>query len=101
MLQCSGQSYGSSVSQTIASEAAIEYEDMNTLQLDSHFHIKQSPCFCCYGNDNSSPPEETMIHGMAFIGNDTFHSTIMWQSQVEIEHYSVAYFDSVTVFTAL
>ena len=25
----------------------------------------------------------------------------MWQSWVEIEHYSVAYFDHVTVFKAL
>ena len=25
----------------------------------------------------------------------------MWQSQVEIEHYSVVYFDHVTVFEAL
>jgi len=25
----------------------------------------------------------------------------MWQSQVEIEHYSVAYFDHITAFEAL
>ena len=25
----------------------------------------------------------------------------MWQSQVEIEHHSVAYFDHITVFEAL
>ena len=25
----------------------------------------------------------------------------MWQSRVEIEHYSIAYFDRVTVFEAL
>ena len=25
----------------------------------------------------------------------------MWQSQVEIEHYSVAYFDRIAVFEAL
>ena len=25
----------------------------------------------------------------------------MWQSQVEIEHYSVAYFDRITVFEGL
>ena len=25
----------------------------------------------------------------------------MWQSQVEIEHYSVAYFDHITAFKAL
>ena len=45
-------------------------------ELDSQFHIKQIPGFCCYGNDNSSLPEETMILVWASIGNDTFHSTI-------------------------
>jgi len=25
----------------------------------------------------------------------------MWQSQVEIKHYSIAYFDRITVFEAL
>ena len=49
---------------------------MNTLELDSQFHNEQIPCFCCYGNDNSSPPEETMILVWASIGNHTFHSTI-------------------------
>ena len=29
------------------------------------------------------------------------HSGYMWQSRVEIEHYSVAYFDRVTGFKAL
>ena len=51
MLQCSGQSCGSSGSQTIVSEAAVEYNQTDTLELDPH---KQIPCFCCYGNDNSS-----------------------------------------------
>ena len=37
MQQCYGQSYGSSVSQTIVSEAAVEYADMNTLELDSQY----------------------------------------------------------------
>ena len=45
MVQCSGQSCGSSGSQTIASEAAVGYADMNTLVLDSQFYIKQIPCF--------------------------------------------------------
>ena len=74
MLQCSGQSYDSSVSQTIVSEAAVEYADMNILELDSQFHNEQIPCFCCYGNDNCSPSEEAMILVWASIGND--HSTI-------------------------
>ena len=48
MFQCSGQSFGSSVSQIIGSEAAVRYADMNTLELDPQFHIKQIPCFCCH-----------------------------------------------------
>ena len=28
-------------------------------------------------------------------------SQYMWQSQIEIEHYSVAYFDRITAFKAL
>ena len=51
MLQCSGQSCGSSGSQIIVSEAAVEYNQTDTLELDLH---KQIPYFCCYGNDNSS-----------------------------------------------
>ena len=49
---------------------------MNTLELDSQFHNEQIPYFCCHGNDNSSPPEETMILVWASFGNYTFHSTI-------------------------
>ena len=45
MFQCSGQSYGSSVSQIIASEAAVEYTDMTTIELDLQFYIT---CFCCH-----------------------------------------------------
>ena len=44
LFQCSGQSYGYRVSQTIVSEAAVGYTDMNTLELDPQFHIKQIPC---------------------------------------------------------
>ena len=29
------------------------------------------------------------------------HVVYMWQSRVEIEHYSVAYFECVTAFEAL
>ena len=76
VFQCSGQSYGSSGSKITFSEAAMGYADMNILEVESQFHIKQIPCFCCYGNDNSSPPEETMILVWASVGNDTFHSTI-------------------------
>ena len=41
MLQCSGQSYGSSVSQTIVSEAVVEYNQASTLELVciNKFHV--------------------------------------------------------------
>ena len=33
--------------------------------------ILKIPCFCCYGNDNSSPPEKPLILVWAPIGKDT------------------------------
>ena len=51
MLQCCGQNSGSSVSQSIASEAVVGYN-----QTQIH-HNKQISSFCCHGNDNSSSPE--------------------------------------------
>ena len=35
------------------------------------------------------------------IHNDLVTSNEMWQSRVEIEHYSVAYFDCIIAFKAL
>ena len=45
ILQCSRQSYGSSVCQFIASEAAVQ-----TLTHLSQTHIKQTLCFCVVAN---------------------------------------------------
>ena len=59
MLQCFGQSYDSSGSQTIVSEAAMD-DDQTWIHL-SWIHIKQIPCFCYYGNDNFLPSEESAI----------------------------------------
>ena len=41
------------------------------------------------------PPIYTPIHVCYYM------YTYMWQSQVEIKHYSIAYFDYVTAFKAL
>ena len=50
MLQCSGQSYSSSVSQIIAFEAVVG--------TTRHKHLtRKFSVFCCHGNDNFSSPE--------------------------------------------
>ena len=50
------------------------YPDMNTLELDSQFHIKQIPCFCCHMAMTTSHYQRRQWYWYG--SNDTFHSTI-------------------------
>ena len=71
LLQCSCQSYDSSVSQTTVSEAAVEY-----FQTWTHLTHKTNPMFLLPWQ--CLPPEEPMILVWASIGNNTFHATITY-----------------------
>jgi len=41
------------------------------------------------------------MSGTAGVLGTTLHEHYMWQSQVEIEHYSLAYFARIAAFEAL
>ena len=74
MLQCPDQSCGSSGSQIIVSEAAVGYNQTNTLELDQHVSVAMEMI-------TPIPPEEPIILHV------TMHDSNLVYHTVQLTHF--------------